>query len=532
MFKSLKWRALLVLALTVVSLVYLFPTFFEMPSWWKEHLPDDKVSLGLDLQGGMHLVLEVQANKAVETALDRMAGDIREILTEEKIPYGQLERQGADKLLVEILDPSTKDKFNEVLENKLSTLDKVKVDESAQGIKFELMIKPKEAEHIKKLAVDQCLETIRNRVDQFGVAEPTIQKQGEDQILVQLPGIRDPKRAIELIGKTALLEFKLVDEENNLEKALKGEIPPDSEILYQKHENKETGEVSRVPYLLKKTTLLTGEYLTSAQVRIESQFNEPYVGIDFSDIGGKLFERITAANVKKRLAIILDNNVYSAPVIQEKISGGSAQITGRFTEDEARDLAIVLRAGSLKAPVKIIEKRTVGPSLGKDSIDQGLRSCIVGSILVVLFMLFYYRLSGAVANFSLIFNIILLLAGMAAFKSTLTLPGIAGIVLTIGMAVDANVLIFERTREEIRAGKTPRAAIDAGYSKALITIVDAQLTTIIAAIFLFQFGTGPIKGFAVTLTIGLIASLFTSIYVTRLIFDYFLIERRIKSLSI
>jgi preprotein translocase subunit SecD len=532
MFKSLKWRALLVLVLTAVSLVYLFPTFFEMPTWWKEHLPDDKVSLGLDLQGGMHLILEVQADKAVETALDRMAGDMREILTEEKIPYGQLERRGMDRLMVEILDPSTKERFNEVLENKLSTLDKVKVDERPEVVTYELTIKAGEKGHLKTFAVDQCLETIRNRIDQFGVAEPTVQKQGEDKILVQLPGIKDPKRAIELIGKTALLEFKLVDEENSLEKALKGEMPPDSEILYQRQENKETGEVRRIPYLLKKTTLLTGEYLTNAQVRIESQFNEPYVGITFSDIGAKLFERITAANVKKRLAIILDNNVYSAPVIQEKISGGDAQITGRFTTEEARDLAIVLRAGSLKAPVEIIEKRTVGPSLGKDSIDQGLRSCIVGSILVVLFMVFYYRLSGAVANFALIFNIILILAALAGFKATLTLPGIAGIVLTIGMAVDANVLIFERTREELRAGKTPRAAIDGGYSKALITIVDAQLTTIIAAVFLFQFGTGPIKGFAVTLTIGLLASLFTSIFVTRVIFDYFLINRRIKNLSI
>jgi len=256
------------------------------------------------------------------------------------------------------------------------------------------------------------------------------------------------------------------------------------------------------------------------------------VAIDFSDIGAKLFERITAANVKKRLAIILDNNIYSAPVIQERISGGSAQITGRFTIEEARDLAIVLRAGSLKAPVQIIEKRSVGPSLGKDSIDQGIRSCILGSIFIVIFMITYYRFSGAIADFALLLNIILLLAGMAAFKFTLTLPGIAGIVLTIGMAVDANVLIFERTREELRAGKTPRAAIDGGYSKALITIVDAQLTTIIAAIFLFQFGTGPIKGFAVTLTIGLLASLFSSIFVTRVIFDYFLIHRRVKSLSI
>ena len=283
--------------------------------------------------------------------------------------------------------------------------------------------------------------------------------------------------------------------------------------------------------MLKKRTLLTGEHLINARVNFD-QFNMPYVGIAFASLGAKRFERVTGENIKKRMAIILDNNVYSAPVIQDKISGGRAQITGNFTMDEARDLAIVLRAGSLPAPVRILEQRTVGPSLGQDSINQGVKSILIGGAVVVIFMMIYYLLSGAIANAALCLNILIILSALAAFKATLTLPGIAGILLTIGMAVDANVLIFERTREELRTGKTPRAAIEGGYAKALVTILDANITTLIAALFLFQFGTGPIKGFAVTLTIGLTASLFTAIVCTRVIFDYFLSKRRVKKLSI
>jgi preprotein translocase subunit SecD len=263
-----------------------------------------------------------------------------------------------------------------------------------------------------------------------------------------------------------------------------------------------------------------------------NQFNEPYVSIGFDSVGSKLFERITRDNVKKRLAIVLDNNVYSAPVIRERIAGGRASIEGRFSTEEARDLAIVLRAGSLPAPVSILEQRTVGPSLGQDSIRQGVKSILIGGAAVVFFMMVYYLLSGMIANFALCLNILIIFAALAAFRATLTLPGIAGILLTIGMAVDANVLIFERTREELRTGKTPRASIEGGYGKALITILDANITTLIAALFLFQFGTGPVKGFAVTLTIGLIASLFTAIVCTRVIFDFFLSKRRIKKLSI
>ena len=288
----------------------------------------------------------------------------------------------------------------------------------------------------------------------------------------------------------------------------------------------------RTAYLLKDRTLLTGEYLTNAEVRIDTQYNRPYVALSFDDRGGKLFEKITGENVKKRLAIVLDDNVYSAPVIQDRISGGNAIIEGQFTMDEAKDLAVVLRAGSLPAPVQILEERTVGPSLGRDSIRKGLISMAVGGVLVVAFMVVYYGGSGIIADLALILNIILIMAGLAAFGATLTLPGIAGIILTIGMAVDANVLIFERVREELRLGKTPRAALDNGYSRATWTIVDANVTTLIAAIVLLQFGTGPVKGFAVTLSLGIAASMFTAIFGTRLLFDYLLQKRRMKTLSI
>jgi len=405
---------------------------------------------------------------------------------------------------------------------------------STDGVALTMMIDlpDSETDHIKKLAAEQALETIRNRIDQFGVSEPDIRQQGDKRILIQLPGIKDTKRAKDLIGKTALLEFKLLDEAHDLNAALEGNIPPGSEVLYEVKEDPETRRVIKTPYLIKKRTLLTGANLTDARVQIDSQYNEPYVSINFDKKGGRDFERITGANVKKRLAIVLDKKIYSAPVIQERISGGQARITGNFTTEEAHDLAIALRAGALPAPVFILEERTVGPSLGSDSIQKGLVSMCVGGILVILFMIVYYKGSGLIADFALILNIILIAGGLAGFQATLTLPGIAGIILTIGMAVDANVLIFERIREEISIGKTPRSAVDAGYDRATLTILDANVTTLIAALVLFQFGTGPVKGFAVTLSLGVISSLFTALILTRQIFDYYLTKRKVKSLSI
>ncbi|MEJ2097376.1 MAG: protein translocase subunit SecD, partial [Deltaproteobacteria bacterium] len=288
----------------------------------------------------------------------------------------------------------------------------------------------------------------------------------------------------------------------------------------------------KTPYLVQKNTLLTGASLTDARVEIDSQYNEPYVSIQFDKKGGRIFSRITEQNVKKRLAIVLDGKVYSAPVIQEKISGGAARITGSFTMEQARDLAIALRAGALPAPVNVIEERTVGPSLGADSIRKGLISMCIGGLLVVIFMVIYYKGSGLIADIALLLNIVIIAGGLAGFQATLTLPGIAGIILTIGMAVDANVLIFERIREEMALGKTPRASVDAGYTRATLTILDANVTTLIAALVLFQFGTGPVKGFAVTLSLGVLASLFTALILTRLIFDYLLIHRKARTISI
>ncbi len=532
MTKSLKWRAALICAVVLISLLYLFPTFLRVPVWWEGNLPSEKIALGLDLQGGMHLLMEVEAEKAVENTIERYAEDFEELLFEERIPFDHVSKTGPSKIEVEVIDPSTREAFETLVKRRFNVLEIAGRKETAESTVYVLEMDAQEADHIAKLAIDQAIETIRNRIDQFGVSEPVIQKQGTDMILIQLPGVKDPKRAINLIGKTAILEFKLVDDENSLPEAVKGNVPEGSRVLYQRMVDPETGEVKKQPFLLKKRTLLTGDRLVNAQVRIDSRFNEPYVSIEFDSRGAKIFERITKKNVKKRLAIILDDNVYSAPVIQERISGGQAQITGQFSMEEARDLAIVLRAGSLPAPVKILEKRQVGPSLGRDSINQGLKSLLIGGLAVIVFILLYYRLSGIVANIALMLNIIIILAALAAFGATLTLPGIAGMVLTIGMAIDANVLIFERTREEIRLGKTPRAAVGSGYSKALITIMDSNLTTLIAAVFLFQFGTGPVKGFAVTLSIGILASLFTAIVVTRFIFDYFLSTRRVQRISI
>ncbi|MCH8278385.1 MAG: protein translocase subunit SecD, partial [Proteobacteria bacterium] len=385
---------------------------------------------------------------------------------------------------------------------------------------------------IEKNAVNQGLETIRNRVDQFGVSEPTIQAQGENRILVQLPGIKDPQRAINLIGKTARLEFKLVDEERSVEQAIKEGVPEGDQILYKRNVNKETGEVTKEPFLVKKRTGLTGETLTGAEVRYDQDYNEPYVSITFNSLGAMIFQQITRENVKKRLAIVLDNNIYSAPVIQDEIAGGRAQITGRFTTEEARDLAIILRAGALPAPVVILENRTVGPSLGKDSIEKGISSILIGGVLVMVFIIIYYRLSGIVAVFALFLNIVILAGALAYFGASLTLPGIAGIVLTVGMAVDANVLIFERIREEIAAGVPPQSAIHAGYEKALSSIADANITTLIAAVVLFSVGTGPIKGFAITLMLGIITSMFTAIIGTRAIVNLIFGGRKLTSVPV
>jgi preprotein translocase subunit SecD len=516
-----------------MAFLYLVPSLLEkLPPRWPKLLPRDKINLGLDLQGGMHLVLEVEAAKAVESHLERAIEEVKQDMRKEKIRYLELQRSGTEGIRLTLMRAADKKKFKDKVAANYADFDLEDSGQGDEGLPLTLVLKDSARNHIMKMAADQALETIRNRVDQFGVSEPDIRPQENHRILIQLPGIKDPERAIELIGKTALLEFKIVDEENSLEEALKGNLPPGTEILYRTTEGPQADRKGRIPFLLKRRTLLTGEYLTDARVQIDSRDNRPYISMSFNARGGRLFERITGDNIGKRLAIVLDRNVYSAPVIQDRIPGGRAQITGNFTMEEARDLAIVLRAGALPAPVKILEERTVGPSLGKDSIDNGRKSMIIGGVIVVLFMLLYYGFSGLIADLGLCLNVLFVLAGLAFFGATLTLPGIAGIILTIGMAVDANVLIFERIREERRLGKPPRAAIESGFSKALVTILDANVTTFIVALVLFQFGTGPIRGFAVTLSIGIVASFVTAVFITRIIFDYFYTVRKWKKLSV
>jgi preprotein translocase subunit SecD len=523
MQRSVLVRLIVFLIATAAAVVYLVPTFVQpLPAWWNQYLPSDRIHLGLDLQGGSHLVLEVKVDKAIENTLERMKDDLVKLAREKKVEIAEATRQGTQ---IRVKAPSASaDSLRDILKGEFSNLTVVNSQLSGGSADFVLALSQKEMNAQRDQVVDQALETIRNRIDQFGVSEPIIQRQGQQNILVQLPGIQDPQRAKEIIGKTALLEFKLVDDAHSVEDALKSGPPPGDEILY--------GQDKTTPYLLQKQALMTGQYIADAHVRPGSRLEGPNVELVLNNTGARLFERITAENVKRRLAIVLDNKVYSAPVIQERIGGGRASITGRFEMKDARDLAIVLRAGSLPAPVEFAEERTVGPSLGSDSIRQGVISFVVGSSLVILFMLVYYKGAGVLADIALIFHILFLLAILAAFGAVLTLPGIAGIVLIAGMAVDANVLINERIREELRAGKSPRAAIEAGYERALPAIVDTNVTTFLSGVILFQFGTGPIKGFAVTLCVGILTTVVTAVYMTRIYYDWRISSRKLTRVSI
>ncbi|HUI25855.1 MAG TPA: protein translocase subunit SecD, partial [Candidatus Kryptonia bacterium] len=401
------------------------------------------------------------------------------------------------------------------------------VETNGPGAAFQLTFKPRDEQAVRVSAMDQALETIRNRIDQLGVRETTVAREGENEILVQLPGIQDPERAKELIGKTAVLQFKIVDDSHSAEEALRDGPPPGDEILYGSAERG-----GRQPYLVQSQVLMTGDVVTDARVRPGARLEGPYVSVDLDARGARIFDALTAENVGRRLAIVLDNTVYSAPVIKERIPGGRVQITGRFSIDEAHDLAIVLRSGALPAPVEIAEERTVGPSLGRDSIHQGELSFLVGAAAVLIFMAIYYSGAGLLADFGLTLNIMLLICVMAALQATLTLPGIAGIVLTLGMSVDANVLVNERMREELRNGKTPRDAVKLGYQRAWSAIQDSNISTFVAGLILFQFGTGPVKGFAVTLCVGVVTGLFSCVVVTRAWYDYLIASRKLTTISV
>ena len=528
--KGTGWRISLICIFVLLSCLYLTPTLVaKMPSWWTGLLPKDKIHLGLDLQGGTHLVLEVDTQKAVEGSLDLVATDLEDTLNSKNLRFKRINRSGYDKVIVLLYEKGTAEAVQKLLKDKYPGYEQSPTYDEGGFVALNLRINDKDAQDRKDKAVAQALETIRNRIDQFGVSEPVIQREGINHIVVQLPGIKDPQRAIDLIGKTARLEFKMVREDIP---GTSTSIPEDAELLKEKTVDQTTGAVNEIPLVLQKKSMITGDLLTDAQVRIDSQFNQPYVAIEFNSLGAKLFDQVTAANVGKRFAIVLDNTIYSAPVIRERISGGSAQISGNFTEKTASDLAIVLRAGALPAPVKIIQNVTVGPSLGQDSINKGLMSGLIGIALVVLFMAVYYKLCGMVANLGMVLNVLYLMGALAALGATLTLPGIAAIVLLIGMSVDSNVIIFERIREELKLGKSPKSALDAGYDKAFLTIMDSHITTLITAAVLFQFGTGPVKGFAVSLSLGVIINLFTSLIGTKVTFDLFLAKGTAKKLSI
>lgn len=513
------------------ALIYLAPTFVSsLPAWWTSFLPSDKIHLGLDLQGGSHLVLEVKVDKAIENNVERAKESLVKMVRERGISGTSAERASGTQIKVKT-DAANLERVRGLLKSDFPNLSINNTQTSAGTTELELALSKEELRSLRDYAVDQSLETIRNRIDQFGVSEPIIQRQGQQDILIQLPGIQDPERAKQIVGKTALLEFKLVDDGADIEQAIKSGPPSGREVLYGQGAKGE-GVGERVAYVLEARTLMTGEFIQDARVRPSEQLQGPYVELILNSTGARLFEQITAANVKRRLAIVLDNRVYSAPVIQERIGGGRASITGSFDIKEARDLSIILRAGALPAPVEIVEERTVGPSLGRDSIQQGVTSFIVGGALVILFMVAYYKGAGLVAVVALLFNVLFMIAILAGFQAVLTLPGIAGIVLTVGMAVDANVLINERIREELRAGRAVRSAIEAGYQNALPAILDSNITTFLSGVILFQFGTGPIKGFAVTLCVGILTTVVTAVYLTRVYYDYRLGNRRLERISI
>jgi len=516
--RNLGLRIGVVAVVLAISLWYLYP-------------PKQRINLGLDLQGGIHLVLGVEADKHVSAQTERAAEDLKNGLERKGVGVKRVARDGLSSIVVDLANPSN---WNDALTvaAEFSSFDVRDRDEKAG--RFTLAMRDRAVAQLRDDAVRQGVETIRNRVDQFGVSEPTITRQGTDRILIQLPGVQDPERAKALIGKTALLEFRLLDEQTSVEQAQAGRLPEGSEILYQRRIDKETKAERKIPYVVQKRTLLTGSELTRAEVQADP--NSPcnwQVAIEFTATGTRIFGEVTEQNTGKHLAIILDGTLYSAPRINERIPGGRAVITGQFAVEEARDLAIVLRAGALPAPVTILEERTVGPSLGADSIRQGMIAIVGSAAAVFVFMLIYYRLSGLIADVALVLNLVILLACMAAFGATLTLPGIAGIALTIGMAVDTNVLIFERIREERRLGKSVRSAIEAGFARALRTIIDTHLTVMVTAGILYNFGTGPVKGFAVSLFVGLAASLFTAYFFTRLLFDLvYRGRRKVEAISI
>lgn len=524
-----------------------------------------RINLGLDLQGGLYLIMGIQFPEVYAESISRNGKLIEADFKKAGIPVLSTELKKDSEpndpiLIVRVEDPAKAETFRAKLRTEWGEV--FRIVSQNQGV-FELGYTPTQITYMSDKTVSQSIEVIRNRIDEFGVSEPVITSHGKDKVLLELPGIRDIDRAKALIGQTAKLEFKIVaDEKMSLAKlqqlvdstvaANKAEFPEDqklseyvrklnefaraqipegTEIAFERIKDVVTGQITgKAPYLLERQADVTGEDLQDAFVSVDPENNQPFVSLNFNYRGAEKFERVTGANVKRRMAIVLDGVVHSAPVLQEKIGGGKARITmgrGNYqdTLKESTDLSIVLRAGALPARLEFLEQRVVGPSLGADSIAQGKFASYLAFLLTVVFMIIYYRKSGVVANVALMMNVVLIFACLVGLGATLTLPGIAGIALTIGMAVDANVLIFERMREELRSGKSPQAALDMGFSRATTSILDSNLTTAMAGVILMEFGSGPVRGFAVTLLVGIATSLFTSVFASRVLFDLWLTRR-------
>jgi preprotein translocase subunit SecD len=499
MKKGLRWKILLTLAVIAVSMFVAWPI-------------QDKIKLGLDLKGGLHLVMQVMTEDAVTMETDQEILRLQDVFKKNNLAFTAMNRQAPGKFTIQGLNPDEEGKVRDQLDQYLREW-----DSSFSGPLVTVTMKAPARQLMKDQAVEQSVETIRNRIDQFGVAEPIIQRYGREQVIVELPGVDNPERVQNLIKTAAVLEWKLVKagpaaDEATLLKDFGGKVPEDMEVVKGDPKRRAEGF-----YLVSKVAAVTGKDLRLVR-RSQDEWNQPAVAFQLKPDGARRFEQVTGENIGKPLAIILDKKVQSAPNINARISD-SGIIQGNFTIEAADDLVIILKAGALPAGIKTLENRTIGPSLGADSIRAGFLSALIALIAIMAFMVVYYKISGINAIVVLVLNQIILFGSLAYFRATLTLPGIAGIILGIGMAVDCNVLVFERIREEYGQGKTVLNAISLGFSRAFRTIFDSHMTTIISAVFLFQFGTGPIKGYAVTLIISLVANLFTAVFVSHLIFD-------------
>jgi preprotein translocase subunit SecD len=519
------WKVVGILAVLVLGCLFALPNALPLkvnesiPSW----IPHPTISLGLDLQGGSHLLLAADIDSVVRERLTSVVDGIRSELRKANIGYTGLGIQG-DTVTLKLRDAAAIEQARPLLRDLTTGMDFSIADDGTVTAKFT----DTQVNDIAQNALQQSIEIIRRRVDETGTREPTIQRQGRNQILVQLPGLQDPERIKALLGKTAKMTFQLVDTSVTPEAAAAGQLPPTSELLPLA--TPRAGEPSG-GYVVQKRVMVSGENLTDAQATLQNG-NEPVVTFKFDSIGAKRFCDATRNNIEKPFAIVLDNKVISAPVIRDAICGGSGVISGNFTIESSRDLALLLRAGALPAPLKIIEERSVGPDLGADSIRAGIYACMIGFGLVATYMVLAYGLFGVFADVALIFNLILTVAALSLLQATLTLPGIAGMLLTLGMSVDANVLINERIREETKLGRSPIAALDAGFRRAFATILDANLTTLIKMALLYVLGSGSVKGFAVTISLGICTSMFTAIVLVRWIMSVWLRRTRPSALKV